>query len=301
MAIGELLQSVIAGFISFVSPCVLPLIPAYISYISNETLSSMKEGTVDTKKLLINSIAFVLGFSFVFIMLGATATYVGKFLSRNKKIFELIAGAIITIFGLHTAQIIRFNFLNYEKKINVKSKTPTFIRAFLMGFAFSFGWTPCVGPILGTILIMASTHSEVKEGIILLSFYSIGLGIPFVLTAIAINKFFETFKWIKRYFGQIEMFAGILIIGVGLALLFHTGIHSNYIIAIILLSVAFSMLSTGEVNLSMILGVVLLSFSIVLITNINFVESGMVNTTLISFYILLFVSIISLYRVGKHE
>ncbi|MGC8788653.1 MAG: cytochrome c biogenesis CcdA family protein, partial [Caldisericum sp.] len=152
LSLAEILQAIIAGFVSFVSPCVLPLIPAYISYITGETLIELKGGTTNTKKLLFNSIAFVLGFSFVFILLGATATFVGKFLSRNKRLFEIIAGIIVIIFGLHTSQIVRFNFLSYEKKMNIKASTPSLLKAFLMGFAFSFGWTPCVGPILGTIL-----------------------------------------------------------------------------------------------------------------------------------------------------
>ena len=300
ITVAEILQSLIAGFVSFVSPCVLPLIPAYISYISGETLTDIKEGSANTKKLLVNSIAFVLGFSVVFIFLGATATFIGKFLSRNKKIFELIAGFIIIIFGLHTTQIVRFNFLSYEKKMKVSTTAPTLIKAFLMGFAFSFGWTPCVGPILGTILIMAGTHSQVTQGIILLTFYSLGLGVPFVLTALAINKFFSAFKSVKKYFGQIEMFAGLLIIGIGFALIFGLGLHSEYIIASILVSVGFAFLSVKKVSISDIIGLVLLFSAIYFAIGIKFIENGNINLSLIPFILLLIVGIISMYKVGKN-
>jgi len=300
ISIAEIFQSLIAGFVSFVSPCVLPLIPAYISYISGETLTELKEGSTSTKKLLVNSIAFVLGFSLVFILLGATATFVGKFLSKNKKLFELIAGLIIIIFGLHTAQIVRFNFLSYEKKMKVNTAAPSLVKAFLMGFAFSFGWTPCVGPILGTILIMAGTHSQVTQGIILLTFYSLGLGVPFVLTALAINKFFSAFKSIKKYFGQIEMFAGLLIIGIGFALVFGLGLHSEYIIASILASIGFAFLAAKKVSIPDLVGLILIFASIYFALGIKFVENGQFKFSFIPFILLLVVGIISMYKVGKN-
>ncbi|MFU2157902.1 cytochrome c biogenesis CcdA family protein [Caldisericum sp. AR60] len=301
LSLAEILQAIIAGFVSFVSPCVLPLIPAYISYITGETLIELKGGTTNTKKLLFNSIAFVLGFSFVFILLGATATFVGKFLSRNKRLFEIIAGIIVIIFGLHTAQIVRFNFLSYEKKMNIKASTPSLLKAFLMGFAFSFGWTPCVGPILGTILIMAGTHSQVIQGIILLTFYSLGLGIPFVLTALAINKFFEAFKSIKKYFGQIEMFAGLLIIGIGLALIFGLGLHSDYITAVIIVSIGFAIMSIKKISLSDVIGIIIILVATYVALQVKFIDGGNLNLHLIPFAVLLLVSIISMYKVGRQN
>ncbi|MGB9832675.1 MAG: cytochrome c biogenesis CcdA family protein [Caldisericum sp.] len=301
LSLAEILQAIIAGFVSFVSPCVLPLIPAYISYITGETLIELKGGTTNTKKLLFNSIAFVLGFSFVFILLGATATFVGKFLSRNKRLFEIIAGIIVIIFGLHTSQIVRFNFLSYEKKMNIKASTPSLLKAFLMGFAFSFGWTPCVGPILGTILIMAGTHSQVIQGIILLTFYSLGLGIPFVLTALAINKFFEAFKSIKKYFGQIEMFAGLLIIGIGLALIFGLGLHSDYITAVIIVSIGFAIMSIKKISLSDVIGIIIILVATYVALQVKFIDGGNLNLHLIPFAVLLLVSIISMYKVGRQN
>lgn len=300
ITIGEIIQSLIAGFVSFASPCVLPLIPAYISYISGETLTELRSGETNYSKLLFNSIAFVLGFSVVFILLGATATFLGKFLSRNKKTFELIAGLIIILFGLHTAQIVRFNFLSYEKKMKVNTNAPSLFKAFLMGFAFSFGWTPCVGPILGTILIMAGTHSQVIQGVILLTFYSLGLGIPFILTALAINKFFEAFKSIKKYFGQIEMFAGLLIIGIGFALIFGLGLHSEYIIATILASLGFVFLSLRRVKFEDILGLSIVIIATLYAMQIKFAVEGRLNANLASFALLLIIGIISMYKVGKN-
>ncbi len=219
------LTAIFAGFLSFVSPCVLPLIPAYISYISGVSLEDIQSGSVSTKRITINSIAFVLGFSLVFILLGASATTFGKLLSRNMRMLRIIAGIIIIIFGLHTAGFIRIKFLNYEKKVQLKHRSPSIIGAFLMGIAFAAGWTPCVGPILGAILAEASTYTTISKGIVLLSFYSLGLGIPFIITAIAINRFFFIFRKIRKYFHLIEIISGLLLIAVGLLLIFLNGIH----------------------------------------------------------------------------
>ncbi len=222
----SIITALIAGILSFVSPCVLPLIPAYISYISGASLQEIQAGEISSKKIIINSIAFVLGFSTVFILLGVSATFVGKVLSRHMNTFKIIAGIIIIFFGLHTAGIIRIKFLNYEKKVQVKrSNSTTLIGAYLIGIAFAAGWTPCVGPILGAILAAASTYTTMTKGIILLSVYSLGLGIPFILTAWAINKFFVAFKQIRKYFHAIEVVSGILLIIVGLLLIFMKGLH----------------------------------------------------------------------------
>ena len=289
------LTAIFAGILSFASPCVLPLIPAYISYISGVSLQEMKEGQSSSSRLFINSIAFVIGFSVVFITLGASATVLGKILSRNKRIFDLIAGIIVMIFGLHTSQVIRIKFLSFEKKIKVRNKTPSFLSSFILGFTFSFGWTPCVGPILGTILVQASTYSTVKQGILLLTLYSLGLGIPFILTALAINKFFTAFKSIRKFFSQIELFAGLLIVGVGLALVFGTGLYSSYILSIILLAFGFALLSTAHIKLIGLFGIISVFGSLFLIFKAK------INIQVLPIMILIFVSIISLYRIGVRE
>ncbi len=222
----NIITALVAGVLSFVSPCVLPLIPAYISYISGASLQEIQSGEVSSKKIIINSIAFVLGFSTVFVLLGASATLIGKALLRHMNTFKIVAGIIIIIFGLHTTGLIRLKFLNYEKKVQIKkSNSATLIGAYLIGLAFAAGWTPCVGPILGAILVTASTYTTMWKGILLLIVYSLGLGIPFILTAWAINKFFVAFKKIRKYFHTIEIVSGILLIIVGLLLIFTKSIH----------------------------------------------------------------------------
>ncbi len=222
----SIITALVAGVLSFVSPCVLPLIPAYISYISGASLQEIQAGEVSSKKIIVNSIAFVLGFSTVFVLLGASASLIGRVLARHMNTFKLIAGIIIIIFGLHTAGIMRIKFLNYEKKVQVKrSNSATLIGAYVIGIAFAAGWTPCVGPILGAILATASTYTTMWKGILLLAIYSLGLGIPFILTAWAINKFFIAFKQIRKYFHAIEVISGILLIIVGLLLIFMKGLH----------------------------------------------------------------------------
>jgi len=222
----SIITALVAGVLSFVSPCVLPLIPAYISYISGASLQEIQAGEVSSKKIIVNSIAFVLGFSTVFVLLGASASLIGRVLARHMNTFKLIAGIIIIIFGLHTAGIMRIKFLNYEKKVQVKrSNSATLIGAYVIGIAFAAGWTPCVGPILGAILATASTYTTMWKGILLLAIYSLGLGIPFILTAWAINKFFVAFKQIRKYFHAIEVISGILLIIVGLLLIFMKGLH----------------------------------------------------------------------------
>lgn len=211
-------SALLAGFLSFVSPCVLPLIPAYISFISGvslEELTSSESKAEATRKVAINSIFFVIGFSLVFIALGASASFVGQFIASNKGLLEKIAAVIIIIFGIHLTGIFRIKWLDYEKKVDVKRKPMGVIGAFIMGLAFSFGWTPCIGPILGAILAMAAVQETIRQGMLLLVVYSLGLGIPFILSGIFINWFFSAFRKIRRYFRLIEILSGVLLILIG--------------------------------------------------------------------------------------
>jgi len=207
------------GLISFVSPCILPLIPAYISYISGVSIEQLKDdsGLSGWKRflVLVNAFAFVLGFSVVFVLLGATATFIGSFLTAKASIIMKIGGIIIVIFGLHMTGVIRIPFLYYEKKLTVNTKVASFFSIMLMGAAFAFGWTPCVGPILATILAYAATQQSVVKGIVLLSSYSLGLAIPFLLTAVAVSAFFRIFAKLKKAFRAIEIVGGILLILTG--------------------------------------------------------------------------------------
>jgi len=204
-----------AGLISFLSPCVLPLIPGYIAYISGSSLNELLEKK-DVNLLPI--ILFTFGFSIVFIIFGASATYLGKFLLSNSFPLRIIAGVIIIFFSLHIIGIINIKFLNYEKKIYA-DRNNTVFSSILIGMAFAFGWTPCIGPILGSILILASTTENIGKGILLLSSYSLGLAIPFILSGYLIQKFILLSKNIKKKMNVITKVGGILLFLTGILIL----------------------------------------------------------------------------------
>jgi len=211
-----------AGVISFLSPCVLPLIPSYVAFITGISLEelSQEENLRQVRiKVIANSLMFILGFSLVFIALGASATFVGKFLASNIRWFEIIGGVLVIFLGLHFAGILRLKFLDREKKIHLKKKPLGYLGTCLVGIAFGAGWTPCVGPILGAILTMAATTQNTLKGIVLLTFYSAGLGLPFFLSAIILHKFYEYFKTIRKYFRIISIAGGVLLIIVGILLI----------------------------------------------------------------------------------
>tara|TARA_B100001758_G_scaffold15311_1_gene10998 strand:- start:369 stop:1076 length:708 start_codon:yes stop_codon:yes gene_type:complete len=211
----ELFLSFAAGFISFLSPCVLPLIPGYVSYISGSTLNELLE----KKEInLIPLVLFTLGFSIVFIFFGATATFIGKILLNNSIELRIFAGIIIIIFSLQILGLINLKFLNYEKRIQSKTKQGL-LMPLLVGMAFGFGWTPCIGPILGSILVLASTTESLPKGIILLCFYSLGLAIPFILSGYLIQKFMLISKNLKRNMNLINKVGGVLLFLTGILIL----------------------------------------------------------------------------------
>jgi cytochrome c-type biogenesis protein len=217
-----LLAAFAAGFLSFVSPCVLPLIPGYISFVSGISVDEMRgEAPPATSRLqiFITSLAFVVGFSLVFVALGASATAIGKFLFARLPLFSKIAGAILIVFGLHTMGVFRLAFLETEKRVHSQRKPAGPLGAVLVGVAFAFGWTPCIGPILGGILAIAGSKNSVTEGITLLAVYSLGLGIPFLLTSLAINQFFGAARRIRRYYHAIELASGALLIVIGVLII----------------------------------------------------------------------------------
>ena len=218
-----LLAAFAAGFLSFVSPCVLPLIPGYISFISGLTLEEMR-GTVTPRssrpQVLLASLAFVLGFTVVFVAAGASASALGKFIYSQSPILEKIAGTILIILGLHMAGVFRIRFLENDKRIQTQRKPAGPIGAFVVGTAFAFAWTPCIGPILGGILAMAASRESVGEGMQMLAVYSLGLGVPFLLTSLAIDRFFAAAARIRRHYRAIEAVSGALLIGVGLLIFF---------------------------------------------------------------------------------
>lgn len=211
-----------AGVISFLSPCILPLIPSYIAFITGisiEELSLEESLRQVRKKVIANSLMFILGFSLIFIALGASATFLGKFLFRNIRWFEIIGGTLVILFGIHFTGIFRLRFLDREKKVHLKKKPLGYLGTCLVGIAFGAGWTPCVGPILGSILTMAATTQNILKGIVLLAFYSIGIGVPFFLSGLIIHRFFEYFKAIRKYFKVITVAGGVLLIIVGILLI----------------------------------------------------------------------------------
>ena len=211
----ELFIALGAGLISFLSPCVLPLIPGYISFISGQSLNEL----IESKKVnLIPLVLFSLGFSFVFISFGAAASALGKILLQNSNYLRIVAGTIIIIFSLQLLGIINIGFLNYEKKYYTKKSTkPLFV--FVVGMAFGFGWTPCIGPILGSILALASTEENISRGILLLSFYSLGLAIPFILSGFLIQKLLLFSKNFKKNINIVLKSGGIILLITGVLIL----------------------------------------------------------------------------------
>jgi len=211
----ELLIAFGAGLISFLSPCVLPLIPGYISYISG---ASLDELLANKKINLVPLILFTLGFSFVFILFGAAASYLGQVLLQNSETLRILAGLIIIIFSLQLIGIININFLNFEKKIYTKKNNNIWF-SFIIGMAFGFGWTPCIGPILGSILALASTEETVFKAIILLSFYSLGLAIPFILSGYLMQRFLMFSKNFKKNINLVTKGGGVILLITGVLIL----------------------------------------------------------------------------------
>ena len=224
----------LAGLLSFLSPCILPLVPGYISFITGISLEELRDedraNSNSLLRVLLGALFFIFGFSLVFILLGASATFIGQFLQIYSVWFKSVGGIIIIIFGLHMIGIINIPFLNFQKKFQTGQNISfnLFITPFIMGFAFAFGWTPCIGPILAAILVYASTQETVIKGMALLSVYSLGLGIPFMLTALAVNQFYQFSIKVKKYFRIIELVGGILLITIGVLIFIdNIAIFSN--------------------------------------------------------------------------
>tara|TARA_B100001057_G_scaffold232426_1_gene232636 strand:+ start:2706 stop:3413 length:708 start_codon:yes stop_codon:yes gene_type:complete len=211
----ELIVAFGAGLISFLSPCVLPLIPGYISYISGNSLNDLIEKKIVN---LFPIILFTVGFSIVFVIFGAASTFLGQVLLQNSNELRIAAGLTIVILSLHIIGIINIKFLNYEKRIQTNSNT-SFYSPILIGMAFAFGWTPCIGPILGSILVLAATEESLNKGIILLFSYSLGLAIPFILSGYLIQKFLLFSKGFKKNIGLVSKIGGIILLITGILIL----------------------------------------------------------------------------------
>ena len=207
----------LAGLISFLSPCVLPLIPGYISYISGTSFDKLVKK--EENFVVIKTIFFTLGFSFVFIAFGLTASFIGKFFLTNSNILRIIAGIIIIFFSLQLLEIINLKFMNKDIRIFTDRYSHNLAFPLLVGAAFGFGWTPCIGPILGSILALAAIEENIRKSILLLSFYSLGLAIPFIISGVLIDKFLFFSKSFKKYVSTITKVGGTILLLTGIAIL----------------------------------------------------------------------------------
>jgi len=212
-----------AGFLSFLSPCVLPLVPPYLAFLGGTTFDQLA-GEDETpphvyRSVVLASVVFVLGFTTVFVMLGATATVAGQLLAENLPLLSKIAGVVIIIFGLHFLGLINLPILNREARFHADAKPAGLLGAYIIGLAFAFGWTPCIGPVLGAILAVAAGEDSVRHGVSLLLVYSLGLGIPFILAALAIKPFMRAMQRYRKHLGVVEKLLGGFLVLTGVLFL----------------------------------------------------------------------------------
>ena len=205
-----------AGFISFLSPCVLPIIPGYISYITGKSLDEIEQ---NRRIVLLKTVTFSLGFSFVFIILGIAASFIGNVLIFFGNELRIAAGIIIIIFSLNLLGFLNFSFLNQDKRFETGSYKDNYIFPFLVGAAFAFGWTPCIGPVLGSILALSATEATISKGVVLLSMYSLGLAIPFILSGYFMTMFLNSKKGFGKYYVRVTKTGGVILLITGLLIL----------------------------------------------------------------------------------
>lgn len=228
----------LAGVLSFFSPCVLPLLPSYVSFITGMSFEDLT-GNINRVRVrfltITNSLVFILGFSFIFTLLGASSSVVGRIFFQYQDWIRVIGGILIIIFGFFITGLLKLNFLTREKKVHLRLKPVGYIGTFAVGMTFAAGWTPCIGPILGSILMYASSKASVIYGVKLLSVYSLGLGIPFFLSSLALNTFLSYSRKLQKYMRVIMIISGILLIVFGIMLLTNmvtrlVGLFPNFII-----------------------------------------------------------------------
>ncbi len=227
MNAGAFVLVFLEGLLAFISPCILPMLPVYFLYLSGKSTdepleSSAGKETVRTKKgkLVVNTVFFVLGFTIVFLMLGATSTAIGQTLTSHKVILEKIAGAVIILLGIHMTGLIKIPFLNQDHRMNPLRRKASLLSSLMLGVAFSLGWSPCLGPFLGSALLLSGQSSTLLEGMILLLVFSLGLAIPFLLASILFEELTVVFVWIKKHMNLIKIISGSLLIVLGLLMLF---------------------------------------------------------------------------------
>lgn len=211
-----MIAAFIAGLVSFLSPCVLPLVPGYVSLISGASVEELQAGDSKLMKtVMLHSVMFILGFTLVFVTLGAAASGVGHLANAYKRRLTQIGGIIIIIFGIHLTGILKIKALYADKRLHSIKGGKSPVGAFLVGFAFAFGWTPCIGPILGGILLLAEDSATLTKGILLLLVYSVGLAVPFLLTSVLLDRFLGFYGRFRRHLHAVEIFSGILLIAIG--------------------------------------------------------------------------------------
>src|SRR4051812_28470988 len=214
------LGAFVAGIVSFLSPCVLPLVPGYISLISGTGAAAVETGNErPLGRVMLNSLMFVLGFSIVFTALGAAATTIGQLTTEYRVELTYLAGIVIIVFGLHLTGILKIKWLYADKRMHSVQGNSSAWGSFVIGFAFAFGWTPCIGPILTTILTFAASEGTVMKGVILLALYSAGLAVPFLLTSLGIDRFLAFYTRFRRHLHTVEVISGVLLIAIGVLVL----------------------------------------------------------------------------------
>src|SRR6185369_12155531 len=219
----SLLGAFAGGILSFLSPCVLPLVPSFLTYLTGLTFADLQAEHpthVVRQRIIIHSLLFIAGVTIVFVLLGASATFVGSFLREHMKIMQKIGAVLIMLFGLHVSGLLPIRMLLGEKRVNIRNKPAGYLGSILVGITFAAGWTPCIGPILASILMVAAAKDTVYHGIILLLAYSLGLGIPFFLSSLAIHRFLTLFNRFKKFIRIFEITTGIFLIVIGILIFF---------------------------------------------------------------------------------
>lgn len=215
----SLMAAFLAGLLSFVSPCVLPLVPSYLMYITGLSLDQLIDSAERNrlhKAIVVNALLFIAGFSLVFIAFGASASLIGQLLTNHQHLIRKAGGILIIFFGLYLLGIVKLKFLMSEKRIHFRSRPPGYLGSLLIGATFAAGWTPCVGPVLSTMLMYASTTTTLADGVTLLAFYSLGLGLPLFVAAIGVDRFFTYFKQVRSYVAVVSTVSGVFLIVFGL-------------------------------------------------------------------------------------
>ncbi|ATG35417.1 MULTISPECIES: cytochrome c biogenesis CcdA family protein [Phaeobacter] len=224
--IPAMLVALTAGLVSFLSPCVLPIVPPYLAYMSGVSIGEIQGTAQARRKAIVAALFFIMGLSTVFLLLGFTASAFGAFVLQNQELFAQVSGVVVIVFGLHFLSVFRIPLLDREARMETDQSGGSAVGAYILGLAFAFGWTPCIGPQLGAILSLAATEASVTRGTLLLGIYALGLGVPFLLAAIFLTRSMVLMNRIKPYMGVIEKFMGGLLIFVGVMLV--TGLFSEF-------------------------------------------------------------------------